>query len=155
IVPAAILYDLGVGDAMVRPGPEQGYAACLAATGGPISQGSVGAGTGATVAKALSSMGGSAIKSGIGSAATRLPDGTVVAALIAVNAVGDVVDPENGRLIAGPWDPAAGRMLRSLDVMRQRLVDAESALAGTNTTIGVVATSAALDKEQINRLAAM
>jgi len=93
IVPAAILFDLDLGDANVRPDAEMGYAACQAATGGPVAEGCVGAGTGATVGKILGPK--RAMKSGLGSAAVSLGSGLVVGALVAVNAFGDVVGPTN------------------------------------------------------------
>jgi L-aminopeptidase/D-esterase-like protein len=134
IVPAAALYDLALGKATVRPDAGAGYAACLAA-GTTVAEGCVGAGTGATVAK----IGGpqSALKGGIGSAAVRLPDGTVVAALLAVNSVGGVYDPATGEPVAAP---------RSHE---QRV----QPFAGANTTIGVLATTAPLDPSGVNRLA--
>lgn len=157
IVPAAILFDLGIGDPHVRPGPEQGYAACLAASDRELPEGSVGAGTGATVGKGLGRE--YATKGGIGSAAVRLPPGdsqdeaVVVAALMAVNAAGEVVDAETGRIVAGVRDPQGAGFLRAEEVQRQR----RQPPAGypTNTVIGVVATNARLSKEQVNRLAQM
>lgn len=140
IVPAAVLFDLALGRADVRPDADAGYAACLHA-GAALEEGSVGAGTGATVAKGAG-MGG-AWKGGIGTASRTLPNGTLVAALIAVNAVGSIHDPTTGSLIAGP---------RIAEAVSQPA--GFSLLAGTNTTIGVVATTASLDKAQANRLAA-
>jgi L-aminopeptidase/D-esterase-like protein len=137
IVPAAVLFDLALGRADRRPDAAAGYAACLAA-GPTVAEGSVGAGTGATVAKLNGAAG--ALKGGIGTASRRLPDGTVVGALVAVNAVGSVVDPATGALVAGPR--AVG-------------VAATTPLAGTNTTLGIVATSAALDVAGANRLASL
>ncbi len=99
IVPGAILFDLGVGDPKIRPTAECGFLAATAATDGPVIEGNVGAGAGATVGK----MGGRdrAMKGGIGSAAITLPNGLVVAALVAVNARGDVIDPATGQVVAG------------------------------------------------------
>jgi L-aminopeptidase/D-esterase-like protein len=134
IVPGAALFDLGIGRADVRPDAAAGYAACGSATR-EVSEGCVGAGTGATVAK-LAGPGG-AIKSGIGTAARTLPDGTLVGALLAVNAVGAVYDPSSGAPLALP---------RSTATHRQPLV-------GTSTTIGVIATTAALDAGGVSRLA--
>ena len=150
IVPAAILYDLGIGDSKTRPGPDQGYAACLAAGRGPIAQGSVGAGTGATVAKALGAK--AAVKGGLGSASVVLPDGTIIGALMAVNAVGDIVDPATGRLIAGPRNGEGG-FHRSIDLYMRGEAGTEA--PRTNTTIGIVATNAALDKAGAEKLAQM
>lgn len=139
IVPAAVLFDLALGRADVRPDAEAGYAACREARA-IVAEGSVGAGTGATVAK-LAGMAG-AWKGGVGTAARGLPDGTLVAALIAVNAVGSIHEPTIGGLIAGPRADAPAS-----------LSGGSGLLAGTNTTIGVVATTAPLDKAGVNRLA--
>ena len=148
-VAGAILYDLGVGNHRIRPDRAMGYAAAAAARPGRVDQGSVGAGIGATVGKLLGAS--HAMRGGLGSAVTDV-DGVSVGAIVAVNAVGDVRDPETGRLIAGTRDAPDGR----------RLVDTAAALAaGTpapsfqpvNTTIGVVATSAALTKAEATRVA--
>jgi len=148
-VAGAILYDLGVGDPRARPDRAMGYRAAAAARPGPIEEGNVGAGTGATVGK----LGGvaRATKGGLGCAVGEL-DGVHLGAIMAVNAVGDVRDPETGRLIAGARDAADGR----------RLIDTAAALAAgvpapafrpVNTTIGLVATTAALDKVEAGRVA--
>jgi L-aminopeptidase/D-esterase-like protein len=134
IVPAAALFDLGIGRADVRPDAAAGYAACGSATR-EVSEGCVGAGTGATVAK-LAGPGG-AIKSGIGTSARTLPDGTLVGVLLAVNAVGAVYDPWSAAPLALPRATATDRQL----------------LVGTSTTIGVIATTAALDAGGVSRLA--
>lgn len=158
IVPAAILFDLGVGRADVRPGAEEGYQACLAATQGPVSEGSVGAGTGATVGKAMGL--GRATKGGLGTASQAIPaeaPGTriMVGALVAVNAFGDVVDPKNGEVLAGPRREDDQGFLNTVELLLQgqALRAREGALR--NTTIGVVATNARLTKEQVNKLAQM
>jgi L-aminopeptidase/D-esterase-like protein len=148
IVPAAILFDLRLGSAQVRPGPEQGYQACLAALNGPVAEGSVGAGTGATVGKILGPE--RMIKSGLGTASQRLGDVTI-GAIVAVNAFGDVVDPETGRTIAGPRDIEKGDFLSTIEIMKK----IKMSPIPTNTTIGVVATDASLDKEQVNKIAQM
>ena len=99
IVPAAILFDLGFGgNPRIRPSADCGYRAATAAGAGPVQQGNVGAGAGATVGKLG---GGGSMKAGIGSAARVMPNGLVVAAIVAVNAVGDIIDPETGRVVAG------------------------------------------------------
>lgn len=150
IVVGAVLYDLSIGRADVRPGADAGYSACQAARPGRLAQGSVGAGTGATVAKALGP--DRAVKGGVGSAAEALPGGTVVGALVAVNCFGEVVDPDSGRILAGPRDDKGG-FASTLDVLRKR---PPSLLFGaTNSTIGVVATNARLTREQAYRLAVM
>jgi L-aminopeptidase/D-esterase-like protein len=139
IVPAAALFDLGIGDPRARPGPEEGYAACESASQ-DVSQGNVGAGTGATVAKIHGAEG--AVKAGIGTASNRLGD-TTIGALVAVNAVGEVLD-ERGEVLAGArtsgFAPADGSSDPKLPF-------------GTNTTIGVVATDAKLSKERAHFLA--
>ena len=150
IVPAAILFDLRIGSASVRPGPEEGYKACLAASGGPVAEGSVGAGTGATVGKMMGPE--RMTKSGLGTASEKLGDVTI-GAIVAVNAVGDVVDPETGQVIAGPRDIERGGFFRTIDIMR-KLKESKSPVP-TNTTIGVVATDARLNKEQVNKVAQM
>jgi L-aminopeptidase/D-esterase-like protein len=137
IVSAAALYDLGLGRADVRPNASAGYAAAQCASGSTVEEGTVGAGTGATVAKLLGA--GGAMKGGIGSAARRLQDGTLVAALLAVNAVGSVYDPSTGEPIAEPRATSRSQW----------------PLIGTNTTIGVLATTARLDSAAANRLASL
>lgn len=151
IVPAAILYDLGIGDAKVRPGPDQGYAACAAAASGPVAEGTVGAGTGATVAKALGM--DHAIKGGIGTASVTLSDGTVVGALAAVNAGGEVFDADNGVVLAGPRNTENNGFVSTLAVLKSRVKPEEQ--SPVNTTIAVIATNATLTKEQANKLAQM
>lgn len=150
IVPAAILFDLRLGSARVRPGPEEGYQACLAATSGPVAEGSVGAGTGATAGKILGPE--RMTKSGLGTASQRLGNVTI-GAIVAVNPMGDVVDPETGKVIAGPRDIERGGFLSTIDIMK-KLKESKSPTP-TNTTIGVVATDAPLNKEQVNKVAQM
>ncbi len=155
IVPAAILFDLGGSDG-VRPGEDEGYRAAAAASTDTVAQGSVGAGTGATVGKALGRA--LAMKGGIGSASIDLGDGAVIAALAAVNAIGGVVDPTTGAVIAGPRGED-GRPRDSVQIYasagygRTRQPAAVEPLS--STTIGVVATSVRLDRAQANRLASV
>jgi L-aminopeptidase/D-esterase-like protein len=149
-VPAAILFDLGIGRPDVRPGPDEGRRACLDAGDGPVAEGTVGAGTGATVGKLLGPA--LATKGGIGTASVALGDGVIVAALVAVNPFGDVVDPATGRIVAGTRHPDGG-FADSSRLLREGL-SAPPTLA-VNTTIGVVATNAALTKEQVNKVAQM
>lgn len=150
IVSAAILFDLGLVTGDVRPGADQGRLACLAANDLPMSEGSVGAGTGATVAKA----GGidRAVKGGIGSASLRLPSGVTVAAAVAVNAYGSVVDPSTGLTIAGPRLEEGAGFADSVELLLAEETG-EEGLVLTNTTIGVVATDTTLTKEEANFLA--
>lgn len=147
IVPAAVLYDLGIGGD-TYPDAADGAAACDAASTDPPAEGSVGAGAGATVGKML---GGTRMKGGIGSAGFRFDDGTVVAALVAVNCRGDVRDPRSGRIIAGARKPDGSGFVDVEDALL-RGADA-AAEPGANTTIGVVATNRALTKVECNRLA--
>ena len=149
IVPAAILYDLGVGRSDVRPDAAAGYAACDVSDATDMPVGSIGAGTGATVAKACGMEG--ALKGGIGSACCRLPDGVSVGAAVAINAWGGVYDHRDGGLIAGPRTPD-GSMVDPVDVMLTGKSAARSSELA-NTTIGVVATDAKLDKMQANFVA--
>jgi L-aminopeptidase/D-esterase-like protein len=146
IVGAAVLFDLGVGRRDARPDAAAGYAACEAARGGRVAEGSVGAGTGATVAKAGGP--GAALKGGIGTASEDAGAGLIVAALMAVNAAGEVVESSSGAVVAGPRAPGGGFQDTYALVRGGRGPE-----PGTNTTIGVVATNARLTKEQANRLA--
>ena len=148
IVPAAVLFDLHLGDARIRPDAAAGYAACQAA-GDEVAQGNVGAGAGATVGKLFGMP--LAMKGGIGTASVRL-DGVTVGALIAVNALGDVVDPASGAPMAGARS-ADGLQLRGSVAAALAGDKPLSLLAGGNTTIGVVATDAPLTKAQCQRLA--
>jgi L-aminopeptidase/D-esterase-like protein len=149
IVCGAVLFDLNIGSPKVRPTAESGYRACLAAKGGSVAQGSVGAGTGATVAKIRTVKCG--LKGGIGTATERIGDLTV-AALVAVNAFGEIVDSATGQIIAGPRG-APGRFDSTLDIIRE--AGPSAILPLTNTTIGVVATNATLTKTQATAVAHM
>jgi len=151
IVPTAVLFDLWVGDGRVRPDGQAGYAACDAAGDGPVAQGSVGAGAGALVGKLYGVQ--RAMKGGIGCASITV-DGITVAALIAVNAIGDVIDPATGRPLAGARTADGRALLGSTDaIARGELPPA--LIAGGATTIGVIATDAVLTKAQANKLATM
>jgi len=152
IVPAAILYDLGIGDPKIRPTAESGYKACQAATTRRVVEGNVGAGAGATIGKLFGPK--QAMKSGLGSASMRVGDtGVVVGAIVAVNAVGDVVDPKTGQIIAGARKPDGSGFVDSMARIREGY--SVRADASTNTTIGVVATNVALDKAQATKVAQM
>ena len=151
IVPCAILYDLAIGKAGVRPTREMGEAAAAAASDGPVAEGAVGAGTGATVGKALGMA--HAMKSGIGTFTVELAGGVKVSALVAVNAWGDVVDPRGGRIVAGTRrSPGSREFANSAELMKTR---AAEGIPGRNTTLAVVATNARLGKAQAARLAQM
>ena len=150
IVSAAILFDLGLGNSSVRPGPEEGRAASVAANTDPVPEGTCGAGTGATVAKGRGRE--YSLKSGIGSASIRLPQGPVVAALVAVNAYGGVYNHRSGQLVAGPRRDDGDGMFDPVEVLLGQNENT-SDLQLANTTIGVVATDAPLTREEANHLA--
>ncbi len=149
IVPGASLFDLPVGNPRIRPGADCGYQAARAAASGPVAEGSVGAGAGATVGKS----GGfdRAMKGGIGTAAVTLPNGIIVAALVAVNARGDVVDPATGRIVAG----VRSRDGKGFSDARKVIREGAPESLGQHTTLGVVATNARLTKAQARRIATM
>lgn len=165
IVPAAILMDLGFGgNAKVRPTADCGYKAASVASDAAVAEGNVGAGAGATVGK----MGGVLehagypggrrlpMKAGIGSAALSLPNGLVVGAIVAVNAVGDIIDPQTGQVVAGVRTPDGKRLADVRKLLRTgALARASQPQAGENTTIGVVATNAKLTKADVSRVALM
>ena len=148
IVPAAVLFDLWVGDARIRPGADTGYAACQAARSDPPAQGNAGAGLGATVGKLFGIQ--RAMKGGIGTASLKLGSFTV-AALVAVNAIGDVLD-ESGQVLAGARDSQGQGWARTMDALLAG-ADPTRVIAGSATTIGVVATDARLNKAQATQLA--
>jgi L-aminopeptidase/D-esterase-like protein len=150
IVPAAVLFDLTIGRSDIRPDAEAGYKACAVAASGPVAEGSVGAGTGATVGKFLGPL--TAMKCGLGTASQKIGPDLVVAAIVAVNALGDVVDPATNAIIAGIRKPGGG-LVSTLDQMKGSL--GRNVLTGTNTTVGVVATNAYLTKSQANKMAQM
>jgi L-aminopeptidase/D-esterase-like protein len=141
IVPAAAIFDLGFGSAHTRPDAAAGYRACEQATAEPVALGNVGGGTGATVGKMLHPS--LAMKGGLGSASTQLPDETWVGALVVVNALGDIIDPQTQQVIAGTRNP-----------LDNSFGPATSNPFG-NTTIAVIATNASLTKEAVNKVAQM
>lgn len=152
IVPAAILFDLNVGDAKIRPDAMAGYQACKNASDKLVKEGNVGAGAGATVGKLFGI--NRAMKGGIGTASIKLPTGITVGAIVAVNAVGDIFDPSNGKLLAGVRSPDGKKLLGAM----QAIADGEELpplLGGMNTTIGVVAIDVKLDKAQCQKIAQM
>jgi L-aminopeptidase/D-esterase-like protein len=155
IVPAAILFDLGIGDSKIRPDAESGYAACMSAANTPPGEGNVGAGAGATVGKIFGM--GAAMKSGIGSASIAVGDtGLVIGAIVAVNAVGDVKDCETGRIIAGARADGEGFLDSMAQLMQGATLPGHHPIqAGAHTTIGIVATNAALSKSEAAKVAQM
>jgi L-aminopeptidase/D-esterase-like protein len=149
VVPAAIIYDLGLGKSHVRPDLAMGEAAAMAATSGPVAEGCVGAGTGATVGKALGMA--QAMKSGLGSYTVKLPGDVLVSGLVVVNAFGDVRDPSTGKILAGARRAAGSRdFANTEEVIKLR---PPAPLVHANTTLAVVATNARLDKVEATKLA--
>jgi L-aminopeptidase/D-esterase-like protein len=149
IVPAAILYDLAIGNSKIRPTVAMGEAAAAAATTEAVGEGNVGAGTGATVGKALGFQ--QAMKSGIGSYTVTMPGGVLVSSLVAVNAFGDVRDPATGKIVAGARKaPNSREFADGNEIVKQK---APGALVRTNTTLAVVATNARLSKVEATKLA--
>lgn len=154
IVPSAILFDLEIGNPKIRPTAESGYEACLAASTGPVVEGNVGAGAGATVGKLFGMK--YAMKSGLGTASIHVEGtGVVVAAIVAVNAVGDVYNPANGEIVAGARSANGKGFVDSMAKIRTGHDVLIRAQSGANTTIGVVATNATLTKTQMNKIAEM
>ncbi len=162
IVPAAILFDLGLGSSTRHPDPEMGYGAASIATSGPVTEGNVGAGTGATVGKIFGMAG--AMKSGLGTASIEIGGGVVVGAIVAVNAFGDVLDPATVQIIAGARPAKVGplklggsnQFADTMKVLRTLAGRTILSLAtGSNTVIAVVATNAKFDKAQATKVAQM
>jgi L-aminopeptidase/D-esterase-like protein len=162
IVPAAILFDLGLGKSPRHPDPEMGYAAAAAATTGAVTEGNAGAGTGATVGKIFGLAG--AMKSGLGTASIEIGGGVIVGAIVAVNAFGDVLDPASGQIIAGARPAKLGpvklgggeQFANTMEVMKSFAGRTILSLATkSNTVIAVVATNAKFDKAQATKVAQM
>jgi L-aminopeptidase/D-esterase-like protein len=149
IVPGASIFDLAVGDAGVRPTADCGYRAAQAASDAPVAEGSIGAGAGATLGKFAGIE--RAMKSGVGSAAVTMADGLVVAALVVANPLGDVIDPETGKVVAGVRAASGSAFADARTLVRSGTPRA--ARSGGNSTIGVVATNARLTKAQASYLA--
>ncbi|MCZ6680261.1 MAG: P1 family peptidase [Candidatus Poribacteria bacterium] len=158
IVPGAVIFDLGVGDAKVRPDRDMGYGACVSATSDPVEMGQIGAGAGATVGKAP---GLTASNGGVGSACHALKSGLIVGAIVVVNALGNIVHPESGQIVTGAKHQETGEFV---DLVRHMLDSATTPTSrdpnplhacGTNTTIGVVATNASLSPTEITKVAQM
>jgi L-aminopeptidase/D-esterase-like protein len=162
IVPAAILFDLGIGDPAIRPDAKMGYEACENASSDPPAEGNVGAGTGCTVGKILGNK--QSMKSGIGTASINIGAGIILGAIVAVNAFGDVIDPKPGKIIAGARALKVGPVQLGIDGYFANTLSVMRSLIGrtalnfasrSNTVIGVVATNAKLDKSQANKVAQM
>ncbi len=150
IVPAAVIYDLGVGEAAVRPDPEMAYQACLAATHDNCLEGTIGAGTGATVGKILGQA--NSMKGGIGTGSITLENGIIIGVLTVVNALGDVISPQTGAIIAGARTLDGKSFLNTLAFLKQFN---PHTFSQTNTTLAVVATNADFNKDEITQVARM
>jgi L-aminopeptidase/D-esterase-like protein len=151
IVPAAALFDLPVGDGTIRPAADCGYRAASAASTAAVAEGSVGAGAGATIGKADGAA--HAMKGGIGSASLELPNGVIVSALVAVNAFGDVIDPESGKVVAGVRKADGHTFADARALLRSGAIQFGG--GAQNTTLGVIATNARLTKTEAKRVAQM
>jgi len=152
IVPSAVIYDLAIGDFKVRPDKVMGYQACKNATGGKFEEGSVGVGTGATVGKLLGIK--HAMKGGLGTASIKLSDGIIVGALVVVNAFGDIIDVETGKIMAGARKSQDGKeFINSYEHIKKGLFKKNYPFQ--NTTLGVIATNALLSNAQATKVAQM
>lgn len=156
IVPGAVIFDLPVGDGRIRPGEDCGFKAAAAATDGPVAEGSVGAGAGATVGKfadARPARPARPMKGGVGYASITLGDGLIVAAIVVTNGVGSIVDPVTGRAIAGVREADGRTLAEPRALIRRGIVPAGSPI--TNTTLGIVMTNARLTKAEATKVASM
>jgi len=150
IVPGAVIFDLGIGDHRVRPDAEMGYQACVNARGGLVEEGSVGAGTGATVGKLFGIK--RAMKGGIGTASMRSKNGATVGVLVVVNAFGDVIDPYSGRILAGARvSEKSKRLADSPKRMMEGTIKRQ--FGSGNTTLAIIATDVHLRREDLRRAA--
>lgn len=150
IVPAAVIFDLQIGNAFVRPDFKMGYNAAKNASSEENRQGNIGCGTGATVSKLMGE--DYLVKGGLGSASIKLND-LVVSAMVSVNCVGDVYDYKTMKQLTGPYDRKNKKMYSSVEILKNGYLEDE--LANRNTTIGIVATNAKLNKAQANKIAEM
>jgi L-aminopeptidase/D-esterase-like protein len=160
IVVGAVIDDLALGDGRIRVGPDEAYRACQSASAAPVAEGSVGAGTGATVGKMFVGRGMRGMKGGVGTASMRLGD-VVISALVVLNAAGDIVDWRRGAIVAGARTADGGGFARSVDVLRRDLETRGATLAPVAddplraTTLAVIACNVALTKTQLTKLAMM
>ncbi len=151
IVPTAVIFDLAYGDSSIRPDAQMAYQACVNATTDENRRGSIGVGSGATVGKILGM--DFSMPSGVGMASENLPDGVVVGVLVVVNALGDVVHPKTGEIVAGAKNPLGKGFLNTVAFMKRQSF--EPPLPVENTTLAVVATNVRLSKEEVNKVAQM
>ena len=152
-VSAAVIFDLPMITHKVRPGADEGYKACEAASSDTVEEGTVGAGTGGTIGKLMGLE--RAVKGGVGTASLDLGNGVIVGALIVTNPIGGAYDPDTGRVIAGPRTDDGMRMLDSLSLVISPEFEPPKWMPLSNTTIGVVATNVQLSKEKVNNLASI
>lgn len=149
-VPTAVIFDLGIGNGRIRPDARMGYEACLNAGSSGVEEGSIGAGTGATIGKLLGL--DHATKGGIGTSGYKFENGIIVAVLVVVNAFGDVVSPENGEIIAGVrTTPRGSKFAGTVNLLKQGVTFRED--KSQNTTLAVVATNARFSKSELGRIA--
>lgn len=149
-VPTAVIFDLGIGNGRIRPDARMGYEACLNAGSTGVEEGSIGAGTGATIGKLLGL--DHATKGGIGTSGYKFENGIIVAVLVVVNAFGDVVSPENGEIIAGVrTTPRGSKFAGTVNLLKQGVTFRED--KSQNTTLAVVATNARFSKSELGRIA--
>jgi L-aminopeptidase/D-esterase-like protein len=161
IVVGAVIDDLAIGDGRIRPDAEAGYKACQAASAGPVAEGNVGAGAGATVGKMLRSEGLPGMKGGLGTASLRLGE-VVIGALAVVNAAGDIVDWRTGKTLAGARRADGKGFANLIETLKQRLANlpphASLRLDDQplhSTTLVVLATNVRFDKTQLTKIAMM
>jgi L-aminopeptidase/D-esterase-like protein len=149
IVPAAVIFDLGVGDYRVRPDPQMGYKACVNARGDAVEEGSVGAGTGATVGKLFGVKRG--MKGGIGTASMKSKSGATVGVLVVVNAFGDIIDPDSGRILAGARESEKSKELANSS---KRIMEGtiRRQFGFANTTLAIIATDVHLNREDLKKV---
>lgn len=151
IVPAAVIFDLAVGDPKIRPDKKMGYEAAQNASAKENSEGQTGAGIGATVGKLAGQE--NAMNGGIGTCSHYITEEIVVGVLVVVNALGNIIDPNNNKTIAGAQDKTNGGFFNPIELLKKLAVPGFSSF--TNTTLGVVATNADLTREEVTKIAQM
>lgn len=148
-VPTAVIFDLGIGDGRIRPDAEMGYKACLSAKSSEITEGCAGVGTGATIGKLMGLK--QATKGGIGTESYQLPSGVIISVLVVVNAFGDIVSPDTGKVLAGVRESEQGRGFPgTVNLFKQGIV--RRADSYQNTTLAVVVTNADFSKSELSRI---
>jgi len=151
-VPTAVIFDLGIGDGRIRPDREMGYEACKQAKSSEVEEGSVGAGTGATIGKLMGL--GHATKGGIGTQSYKLQNGVIVGVLVVVNAFGDVISPTSGQILAGVRNSERGNQFPgTVNMFKQGII--RRADSYQNTTLAVVVTNASFSKSELLRISTL